>query len=687
MRQSPSATDFGALLPGQAVGRFTIEALLGLGAFGATYRARDMRLGCEVTIREFLPPALATRREDGAIITDASRLSEEFARGRRHFLNGGRILAALRAPCIVRVLECLETNGTAYIVTERLAGTTLATRLETQGVLVPADIDHLLWPLLEGLELVHSRGFFHGDINPRNIVLDAEGRPTLIDFGAAGSITNPADASAFTAPEQIGTGATVPAHMTPGKQGPWTDIYGLAATFYYTLTGAPPPKARERLFEDHYQPLMRLRPAGFRPSMLAGIDRGLGLHLRDRPQSIAQWRSILWQTTRVVPAAPAEPPPMLPPRLPPRPQTTETATWQTRRFASPAAPPAPEPPPIVVEKIPPHPVASPASDAAASPAPERAATAATEPGPSPRRSRGLLATVAVASVLAAGAFAYIVFGMPSSPITHATVAPAKTESADQAQAAQEARRKAEAEAAARREEEARQKQVEAEQAALRQQKEEEARRQAEADARRQAELADPKLAQANESALKLTQTDRQQLQAALAAQGFDPQGIDGVFGPRTRQAIAAWQKNRNEPSTGFLSDAQKQALLTSAPSTNTAATPAATTAPAAAPTAAANPFDGTYAGTAELPTGTQPVSLRLVDGKGSAQWKTESCGAADVTLSVSPDGAAALDFKGFTPQCQPMSRHFDGRIQSNTVQFTLPGDNGPSGGLTLTRQE
>ena len=48
-----------------------------------------------------------------------------------------------------------------------------------------ADLDRMLWPLLESLERVHTRGFFHGDINPANIVLDAVGKPTLIDFGAA----------------------------------------------------------------------------------------------------------------------------------------------------------------------------------------------------------------------------------------------------------------------------------------------------------------------------------------------------------------------------------------------------------------------------------------------------------------------------------------------------------------------
>ena len=86
----------------------------------------------------------------------------------------------------------------------------------------------------------------------------------------------------------------------------------------------------------------------------------------------------------------------------------------------------------------------------------------------------------------------------------------------------------------------------------------EAKRQAAlADAR----LADPRFAQAAETALNLGIDDRRQLQTALAAGGFDPGGVDGVLGPRSRAAIAAWQKSRGEPATGFLSAAQRQALI------------------------------------------------------------------------------------------------------------------------------
>ena len=84
--------------------------------------------------------------------------------------------------------------------------------------------------------------------------------------------------------------------MTSAKQGPWTDIYGVAATLYHAITGAPPPSSFDRMLEDAYEPLGKLLPAGFAPGLLIGVDAGLALRATDRPQSIAGWRPILSQS-------------------------------------------------------------------------------------------------------------------------------------------------------------------------------------------------------------------------------------------------------------------------------------------------------------------------------------------------------------------------------------------------------
>ncbi|MDP2333114.1 MAG: protein kinase [Reyranella sp.] len=290
--------DYVALRPGQTIGRYEIVSVLGQGGFGITYRARDIQLGREVAIKEYLPSALAVRQDGATVLPRTTKMADDFGWGRDRFVTEGRTLATLhRVPAIVHVFDFLEANGTAYIVMELLNGETLEDRLKRQGTLTPDEVDRILWPLLDGLEQVHGAGFLHRDIKPANILLNAAGDPTLIDFGAAREAMV-GRTSAMTAIFTPGYAAAE--QMTSAKQGPWTDIYGLAATLYHAIAGRTPPSAFDRMLDDGYEPLARLMPKGFAPGLLAGIDAGLAVAARDRPQSIAGWRPILGMT-----AAPA----------------------------------------------------------------------------------------------------------------------------------------------------------------------------------------------------------------------------------------------------------------------------------------------------------------------------------------------------------------------------------------------
>src|SRR5277367_4383876 len=283
--------DYVALQPGQTIGRYEIVSVLGQGGFGITYRARDIQLGREVAIKEYLPTALAIRQDGTTVLPRTTKMADDFGWGRERFVTEGRTLASLhRVPAIVQVFDFLEANGTAYIVMELLHGQTLEARIARLGKLGPEDVDRILWPLLDGLEKVHDAGFLHRDIKPANILLDDAGNPTLIDFGASRA----AIAGRSTALTAIFTpGYAAAEQMTSAKQGPWTDIYGLSATLYHAITGHPPPSAFDRMLDDEYQPLSRLSPAGLPPALLAGIDAGLVVRAGDRPQTIAAWRMLL----------------------------------------------------------------------------------------------------------------------------------------------------------------------------------------------------------------------------------------------------------------------------------------------------------------------------------------------------------------------------------------------------------
>ena len=286
--------DYVALQPGQMIGRYEIVSVLGQGGFGITYRARDVQLGREVAIKEYLPSALAIRQDGVTVLPRTTKMADDFGWGRDRFVTEGRTLASLhRATAIVHVFDYLEANGTAYIVMELLSGQTLEERITKDGKLSSEEVDRILWPLLDGLEQVHSAGFLHRDIKPANILLDATGNPTLIDFGASRA----AMAGRSTALTAIFTpGYAAAEQMTSAKQGPWTDIYGLSATLYHAIVGKTPPGAFDRMLSDAYEPLSQIKPAGFSPGVLAGIDAGLAVVASDRPQTIAGWRPILSMT-------------------------------------------------------------------------------------------------------------------------------------------------------------------------------------------------------------------------------------------------------------------------------------------------------------------------------------------------------------------------------------------------------
>src|SRR4030095_9717930 len=104
-------------------------------------------------------------------------------------------------------------------------GETLEDRINKNGKLSAEEVDRVLWPLLDGLEQVHSAGFLHRDLKPAHILLDATGTPTLIDFGASRA----AMAGRSTALTAIFTpGYAAAEQMTSAKQGAGTQIHALA---------------------------------------------------------------------------------------------------------------------------------------------------------------------------------------------------------------------------------------------------------------------------------------------------------------------------------------------------------------------------------------------------------------------------------------------------------------------------
>lgn len=273
---------------GYRLGEYAIEAVLGHGGFGITYRARDTKLGAEVAIKEYFPQVYATRNERSTIVPRPGADLENYYWGLGEFLKEAQALAKFKHPHIVRVLRFLETNGTAYTIMEYEHGHTLSAQLDQHGGrLDEPTLLRIFLPTLNGLQAVHDAGLLHLDIKPDNIYIRRNGEPVLIDFGSSRQMRGDAAQKVTLTPGYCAL-EQYPGH---GDIGVRSDMYGIGATIYRCITGTRPIDALERhgtFARSHIDPL---RPAVTldRPFYSAHIrqcvDLAMKLSAEERPAS------------------------------------------------------------------------------------------------------------------------------------------------------------------------------------------------------------------------------------------------------------------------------------------------------------------------------------------------------------------------------------------------------------------
>ena len=251
-----------ALPPGTRLDEFELRRVLGIGGFGIVYLAFDHALEREVAIKEYMPSSLVGRSDGPKVLLHGETHAESFHLGLRSFVNEARLLARFDAPGLVKVHRYWEANNTAYMAMPFYAGSNLqAVRRRLDGTPDEAWLRRLLDPLLDALERLHGAGIYHRDISPDNVILQPDGQPVLLDFGAARRVITDKSVAltailkpAYAPIEQYAEAGAV-------KQGAWTDLYALGATLHFMLAGRAPPPATARAVEDEMPPLAR-RPAG-----------------------------------------------------------------------------------------------------------------------------------------------------------------------------------------------------------------------------------------------------------------------------------------------------------------------------------------------------------------------------------------------------------------------------------------
>ena len=241
----PLALPEGAVLGGQ----YIIRKVLGQGGFGITYMAEDHKTGQKVAVKEFFPDTLASRTQNTVSSYPGERM-DSFQYGKTCFLQEAETLAAfIGSENIVKIHSYFEENGTAYFVMDFVEGISFDEYIKQKGGKISyEEAEKVLLPIIDALALVHSKGIVHRDVTPDNIYITSDGTVKLLDFGAAryslGDKSRSLDVvlkHGFAPKEQ---------YTRHGRQGPFTDVYTVGASFYFAITGKRPPDSIDRLEED-----------------------------------------------------------------------------------------------------------------------------------------------------------------------------------------------------------------------------------------------------------------------------------------------------------------------------------------------------------------------------------------------------------------------------------------------------
>ncbi len=268
--------------------KYIINNVIGEGGFGITYSCTLKNAPSSETIyavKEYYPDNAAHRSSDknGYFIQPYIGKQDIFEKGKKHFLREAGILSKFSyLPHIVSIDDIFEENGTIYIVMDYIDGITMKQYVEDNEPLTIDELSTLITPVMRDISEIHKSGLLHRDISPDNLILGTDNMLHLIDFGSA-SYENVGEnelktvilKSGFAPPEQ---------YTATGKAGAWTDVYGICATMYYSLTGFIPNESILRLQKDDLPSLSdHFGTSSWKTDV---IMKGLNLHPADRYQTM-----------------------------------------------------------------------------------------------------------------------------------------------------------------------------------------------------------------------------------------------------------------------------------------------------------------------------------------------------------------------------------------------------------------
>jgi serine/threonine protein kinase len=286
-----------ALPPGTRLAEFELQGLLGVGGFGLVYRAYDTSLQRPVAIKEYMPSALAARPAGLSLSVRSSSDLATYQSGLQSFIAEARLLAQFDHPSLVKVYRFFEANNTAYMVMPLYSGITLK-EARSQMASAPSEdwLRTVLWSVLQALQVLHENNTLHRDVSPDNIFLQDAGPPVLLDLGAARRAIS-SKSGKLTAILKVNYAPIEQYAEAAGlRQGPWSDLYALAAVVYGCLRNDPPLPSTTRVVHDSLPALRQVADTlrehfglTYSDAFVEALSRALCVQPGDRPQSVPEF--------------------------------------------------------------------------------------------------------------------------------------------------------------------------------------------------------------------------------------------------------------------------------------------------------------------------------------------------------------------------------------------------------------
>lgn len=274
-------------------GKYLVGKMLGQGGFGITYVGWDLALERKVAIKEYFPSGQVGRYPGKVALQWYSNTQSDAARqsGMEMFLKEARKMSRVDGVGqVVHVRDLFQENNTAYIVMDYVEGETLKSRLTNNGPLSWKEAKDVFLPAIDAMEKVHKAGLIHRDLSPDNLMLTPEGDVKILDLGAAKDLNVNTGISSM----QVAKCGFSPMeqYTQRGGSGPWSDVYAMAATMYYALTGVLPQSAVDRLNEDNLHwdlPQLQDLPE----NVICALQNAMVLRIKGRTQTMAEFAAQL----------------------------------------------------------------------------------------------------------------------------------------------------------------------------------------------------------------------------------------------------------------------------------------------------------------------------------------------------------------------------------------------------------